>query len=76
LDDQQSNEELAESHPKKQSHHASFAVGDSIDSAASEGEDKEEDKEDENPREITYVDVNTDVINFTTVSISGDFDWG
>jgi hypothetical protein len=25
-------------------------------------EDKEEDKEDENPREITYVDENTDVI--------------
>jgi hypothetical protein len=61
LEDQQSKDEVAESQPKKQSHHATFAVGDSIDSAASEGEDKEEDKEDENPREITYVDENTDV---------------
>lgn len=64
----QNDKELVEIQPKKLSHHASFAVGDSIDSAASEGEDKEEDKEDENPGEITYVDENTDVNNFPLIS--------
>lgn len=60
MEGKQSEEELAEN-PKKHCHHASFAVGDSIDSAASEGEDKEE-VEDVNPGEITYVNEDSEVV--------------